>query len=184
MFLSVSSVTVCTWCWWLDYYSDRQEDALRSVGTTNIFALSPLRAATSKWNPNLVFQRCARHSDEMRNKQDLKHGQRDCCEIGSREYLQHSRGDKVRRAVSQEASVLHWAQLKVNGWSVFPYAYTLFKTLDFFFTFKSFPNSRTTEGPFEAISLGVSMGQPSAKKKINPLNLHIHPQPAASQMFN
>lgn len=45
-----------------------------------------------------------------------------------REYLQHSRGDKVRRAISPEASGLHSFQLKVHGWSVFPHACTLFKT--------------------------------------------------------
>lgn len=62
------------------------------------------------------------------NRLNLNCGQRDRCEIGSGEYLQHSEGDKVRRAISPEASGLHSTQLKVNGWSVFPHTYTLFKT--------------------------------------------------------
>lgn len=79
----------------------------------------------SEWNP--VFQCCARYSDERRNKR-ARSEPWTMWLLWDRQCLQHSRGDKVRRAISPEASGLHWTQLKVNGWSVFPHACTLFKT--------------------------------------------------------
>ena len=144
----------------IDYHSTKFKRKCKIFFLWEQRGQSGIRVESSASAPCKVFRQ-----DEKTNRPDSKRGQCECCERDSREYLlQHRRGGKVRRADSPEVSGLHSTQLKVNGWSVFPQAYTLFKTPSSWLS-KAFQTQEAQRGLLKQNLLVFSVAQPCAPHK-------------------